>query len=325
MAVNGFCPKCGAVIHDGKCASCGYSTGKFSGNMSSETVPASQMKKSGSKAAVVSVLIVIIIFIILMSMGIFMIISQVKDAFGDLTGMVSVLPESDFEYDWNWDDGWNEDDWDEDYTYEEYVPSPSDDFYEEFVSTTVRGLSYDIAWNNTYIYTDDDQSYAHFSYEYPMVIGTEKPFAANINAAIYEQAMSFEPVAIENENWGYLDCYVTYMSEELLSVLFSYCSNTDRSSDYRIAALNFDMTTGEMIPMEVMLPTYDFVITFRSNCEKQNGYSYSYELQEMTDEEIMNAITNPETGVAFYTPVGLELGFNYPDGWITVTMKTGTY
>jgi len=31
-----------------------------------------------------------------------------------------------------------------------------------------------------------------------------------------------------------------------------------------------------------------------------------------------------EEAVMFYTPVGLEAGFNYDEGWVTVTLKEQT-
>ncbi len=204
---------------------------------------------------------------------------------------------------------------------EEYVPSLNDDFYEEIVSTTVRGLDYDVVWNNNYMYPDDENAYSSFSYTYPVVVSTKLPFAEEINEMIKEEAMSYRSIALEGENFGYVDAYVTYMTSGLFSVVFIYDAYEGANNYYGVSALNFDMVTGELLTMEEMLPDYDFMDKYRAICEVQNDYSASIVLEAFSDDEIMSMIMNPETGVAFYNPVGIDIGFNYPDGWMTVTLK----
>ncbi len=327
MAADGFCPKCGAVLYDGVCASCGYGRAKKHKNYSSGQ---KKTKKSSSQAGIVVLVVVILILVGTMT-GLAVAFSQVQDVFSDWTEIVPAMPAPEPEpesvlpdgptsgiYDWSndWNFEWGED-FEDNYEFEEYVPDLSDDFYKEIVSTTVRGLDYDIAWNSNFIYPDDDNSYASFSCIYPSVINSELSFVEEINAAIKAEALSYKPVAMEGDNFGYVDCYVTYMTSGLLSVVFVYDAYEGEDNQFGISALNFDMVTGEQLTMEEMLPTYDFIDKYRETCEVQNGI----ELDNLSDDEIMAMITNPETGVAFYNPVGIDIGFNYPEGWMTVTLK----
>ena len=345
MTANGFCPKCGAIVHNGVCTSCGYSAGvfqsqqtgqtetggRFSGGASTTTTEYSaqniQPRKSSSKIWIL--IAVIIALCILVPVIIFAVIfSQIGDA---LSNFMELTPEPGWEYHFE-DLPFSEApaseeyyDWEDDYTYEEYIPSPTDEYYEEIVSSTVRGLSYDIAWNSSSLYADDEDVLAGFYYYYPIRIGSDAAFIDDINEAIEQQVMSYEVVELTGDNYGYVDAYVTYMSEERLSVVFLYYSDEGGRENYHISALNYDMTTGEQIPAQEIIPQFEFVEEFRRICEIQNGYYSAVELESMSDDEIMEAIMNPETGVAFYSPVGVDLGFNYPDGWMTVTLKFGEY
>ncbi len=47
-------------------------------------------------------------------------------------------------------------------------------------------------------------------------------------------------------------------------------------------------------------------------------------MEGLSDEELINCLKDEKDSVMFYTPVGLEIGFNYDGGWVTVTLKTDT-
>lgn len=318
MAGNGFCPKCGAVMYDGKCTSC--SGGRFSGNIGSENVQSDVQETRGGKRpfpvwAVVLAIIVGLFILVMVLIG--SIASQVVNNVMDFSGVVEITPE-----------------WmvpepvapEPDYDYQNgYVPSASDEYLAAIVSSTVRGLSYDIAWNDTCLYADDEENGAAFYCYYPFIIGCDKTYVEEINAKIAGVAASFIPTTLSKDDYGYVDGYVTYMSEEKLSVVLEYYYEHDGNEEFYITALNFDMKTGEEITLQEMLPAFDFMMDFRVNCETQNGYTAAEVLDKMTDQDIREAISDAETGVAFYSPVGMDIGFNYPDGWMTVTIKFANY
>lgn len=62
-----------------------------------------------------------------------------------------------------------------------------------------------------------------------------------------------------------------------------------------------------------------FSVDFRERCERQNGEIE--ELYYMSDQEITGYLTENDYLIIFYTPLGMEIGFNYYDGWVTVTYK----
>ncbi len=318
MAGNGFCPKCGAVMYDGRCTSCGG--GRFSGNMGQESMQSDVQEVRGGKRPFpvgAVVLAIIVGLFILMMVLIGSVASQVINNVMDFSGVVEVTPEwmvpepvaPEPEYDYN----------------NGYVPSPSDEYLAAIVSSTVRGLSYDIAWNDTYLYADDEENGAAFYCYYPFIIGCDKAYVEEINAKIAGLATSFIPTTLSRDDYGYVNGYVTYMSEEKMSVVLEYYYENDGNEEFYIKALNFDMKTGEEISLQEMLPAFEFMADFREGCEIQNGYYLAEDLDKMSNEDIQAAILNPETGVAFYSPVGLDIGFNYPDGWMTVTFKFATY
>jgi len=58
----------------------------------------------------------------------------------------------------------------------------------------------------------------------------------------------------------------------------------------------------------------EFLQAFRNKSEVQNGGA----LDEMSDQELMYHLTEGST-IIFYTPLGMEVGMNYDDGFLTVT------
>ena len=316
--------------------------GRFSGNAGNYDTMDNDMQNTGSNKGVkIGMAIIVGICVCVISILIFMVVmfNRVLNSMVDFGA--NIEPEPGFSYDYNQDgiiSDWEE--WyqqyengefdgeysyDEDYASDEYVPDPSDDYLEAIVSSTVRGLSYEIAWNDTYLYADDENNEAVFYCYYPFVIGSDADYVADINAAISQTAMSFVPDTLETDAYGYLDGYVTYVSEDMLSVVLLYYYDHAGNEDYHISTLNFDMKTGKQMSVQEMLPKYDFIMEFRADCEEQNGRYSSAVLESMTDDEILKAIIDPETGAIFYSPVGLDIGFNYPDGWMTVTLKFETY
>ena len=81
-----------------------------------------------------------------------------------------------------------------------------------------------------------------------------------------------------------------------------------------------DMTTGTEIPNSTLLEVDDTLVTrFRVQNSKQNG-SITW-LDDMSDEELLKILSDDEKRVVFLTPVGIEVGVNTDDGWVTVTFK----
>ena len=63
----------------------------------------------------------------------------------------------------------------------------------------------------------------------------------------------------------------------------------------------------------------EFAIDFRKRCEEQNGEING--LNYYSDQQIREYLTNENSLIILYTPLGMEVGINYDDGWATVTYK----
>lgn len=118
-----------------------------------------------------------------------------------------------------------------------------------------------------------------------------------------------------------VDCYVTYMDEQMLSVVYREEGWLDnRMQEAYLISVNLDMESG--IPLtnsQILEIDEEFAIDFRERNEEQNG-SNDY-LDMYSDQDIMELLNSEENLIIFYTPLGMEVGMNYYDGWATVTYK----
>ena len=132
----------------------------------------------------------------------------------------------------------------------------------------------------------------------------------------------YAPYMKNNED-GYFSatavCYVTYMDEDKLSVAFQERIYADFYDMAYLECFNIDMANGVILDNQEMLSIDDdFSVEFRTRSDEQNGEIYS--LTNMTDQEITGYFNSPDV-IVFYTPKGMEIGFNYEDGWVTVTYE----
>ena len=117
--------------------------------------------------------------------------------------------------------------------------------------------------------------------------------------------------------------YVTYMDEEKISVVVRHSFYEKKTTIPRVEAITFRVDNGEVISHEEMAHVdEELAWQFRSRNSHQNG-TVEF-VDELSDEKLMEYLKDEEDSVMFYTPVGLEVGFNYDGGWVTVTLKTGT-
>lgn len=313
----GFCPRCGALMQNGVCQSCGC--GKRPGQAAaSEGVPfpgSSNVNAAGgnpkpkkSNKLVIGLCIGggVLLFTGLIAAIVFYFMSLVKSG----AQIVNHLPE----------DSYYGDDYSDDYDY--YEPSADDPYYKEIVDATSSDLSYVICWAVDSL--DPDKYEEDWSYyaTYPVLEaaeGEEGSYDA-INESIREEALIYKTTFRDYAGGAGTYGYVTYMDEDKISVVFRHNLYGDEYPLPKLSALNFDIKTGRQITSEEMVEAdQELVIRFRSQDKTQNG-GIDF-VQELSDEELLSYLQDPEKMVAFYTPVGLEVGFNYENGWVTVTLK----
>lgn len=205
------------------------------------------------------------------------------------------------------------------------------DFYEdeyyEFGNAITEGLSYEISFENfeRNDFFEDEEGNFLMVCKYPIVTG-EVPNVEGINSEIMKEIEyveeHVEQVAdyLGGGNYEFqVNTYVTYMSEDVLSIAYEEYAYLE--GDYfesYIVSVNFDMETGMILKNTQLLDVDDaFSIEFRKRCEEQNGEIE--DISYMSDQEITEYLTDEESLIVFYTPIGIEVGFNYYDGWVTVT------
>lgn len=104
--------------------------------------------------------------------------------------------------------------------------------------------------------------------------------------------------------------YVTYMDEEKISVVFQHRLSEENGTLPRMTAVNFRIETGEQLaPSEMAEIDEELVMRFRAQDQTQNG-GVDF-VTNSSDEELLKLLSDPEEAAYFYSPVGLEAGFNY--------------
>lgn len=287
----GFCPRCGALMQNGVCQRCGY--GK-------------QPQKSNKLVIGLCIGGGVLLFTGLIAAIMFYSMTLVKSG----TEIIKKMPE----------DSYYGNEYDDDYEY--YEPSADDPYYKDIVDATSSELSYRIYWASTSL--DPDKYEEGWSYYavYPVLEAAEGEEGNynSINETVREAALRYYDTFRNYAGGASTYGYVTYMDEDKISVVFEHNLYESNGSLPGIAALNFDIKTGRQIDSEAIVEAdQELAIRFRALDKTQNG-GIDF-VQELSDEELIAYLKDPEKMVAFYTPVGLEVGINYEIGWVTVTLK----
>lgn len=212
--------------------------------------------------------------------------------------------------------------------YSGYVPDASDEYYVEIVDYLRDDLAYQVEWQE-YEVENEDAATSYYAL-FPVLTG-DAPNLEALNGAIEDAARQEEifcQYAAEDEDVEscsiYKEGYVTYMDEDVVSVVFLEYIYLNSAYLPRISDINIDVRAGSVLKHGSMV---DYTTALAQRVRKQNAYQNSVDLESMpwSDEDIA-LLLQSEEGVAFYTPVGLEVGFNYSSsdtgyGWLTVTLK----
>ena len=169
----------------------------------------------------------------------------------------------------------------------------------------------------------------HIEVTYPVIEGSDVPNLDKLNGAIKEEVEfiteyfeeEYQDYMVDNDDYFVATStgYVTYMDEEKLSIAFSEYIYSDYYNDVFVYCINIDMENGIILDNESLLNTDDaFSVEFRKRSDIQNG-EISY-LTAMTDQEITKHFKSSDI-IVFYIPQGMEIGFNYDAGWVTVTYE----
>ncbi|MBQ7839883.1 MAG: hypothetical protein IJ390_05270 [Lachnospiraceae bacterium] len=214
---------------------------------------------------------------------------------------------------------------------ERYVPSASDEYYVSIENAVRKDLSYQIEWKDYYM--ENEAQTAILIAEYPQITG-EFPNLETVNETIKETALyhletyenldmddSFSRDSYEYQTVG----YVTWMDEDILSVVFMDELIFDDFYMPMLRDINVDVQSGTVMSHDHMIEYSDKLGEWAIGQDKLQN-SGSIEQEGWTATEVRRKLEGYD-GTLFFTPVGLELGFNYYStesgfyGWVTVTLK----
>ena len=218
-------------------------------------------------------------------------------------------------------------DWDgyddyDDYGYEEdyYEPSADDDYYVELADAIRDDLSYTVDFEE-YTHSDYDNS-VYISVWYAQV-SDDLANSDTINEYLLDNAMYYAYM-YESDNISdfmlEVESFVTYMDEDTLSVVVDEYIYYGSDVKYNLYCMNFDLKTGTLLNNTDIIEVSDELVdAFIEQSIYQNGYTSS--VSDYTEEEIAEFMKDEDSLILFYSPVGLEIGYNHPNGWVTATLK----
>lgn len=304
--------------------------------------PVQQEQKKGNNG--IAVAVVTLLFVLVIGLCVYIAVSVSK--------MVPQSGQEDKEYESQTGDPWEEilgDDYIESENAAEdnaenetaYDSNNSaDDFsgpyYQEVMDCIDESVPYEIMKENYDVIEEKNNVYISTSY---IQLEGDIPGVDEINRLLQENTTFFAKNYEENKA-GILEMleetgtgvqaeirsYVTYNTESLISIVVR--EDISMGYMYQEIALycyNINLDTGTVLDNTSILYLKDgFGQEFRDRSNAQNGISESG-IEAFSDEEI-EAMLNDETSlIIFYTPLGMEVGYNYKNdtaiGWITITMQ----
>ena len=247
--------------------------------------------------------------------------------------------DDDYDSDYDYDDSysftdsidWEDESWKEEpYNYD--ADSVGDEYYVTYCNCIDETVSYSL--KREYLEEVDEENQICIRVSYYQLEG-DLPEIDSMNEAIKEKACMYANLYLEDQDYyedyfedygpGFVatvDSYVTYNDEHTISFVMDslYEDAIDLYSGLNCLTLNLDTAT-EVDNSEVLNIDDDLVAAFRKQSNYQNGTID--EIDEMSDDEIKENMEN--SLILFYTPLGLEVGFEYSTdysyGWVTATFS----
>ncbi len=212
--------------------------------------------------------------------------------------------------------------------WQEEGQDPSYPYYSGPYNALRDDLSYKVSFTEELYFSKNDDL-VFISVEYPQITGklnnidyinTIISLEFEFMVGIYESDL--KPYMGEDDVcYIYVDSFVTYMDEKILSVVLYesvYCEQIQEPySMINFYCLNFDLETGTLLNnIELLRIDDDFAVEFRHREVEENGDEI---LTYYTDQEILEMLQKDYLLVAYYTPMGMEIGLNLEHVIIYVT------
>ena len=230
---------------------------------------------------------------------------------------------------------WEDSSWKEGHT--NYTPEQTGtEYYENIVDCIDTEVAYRL--RNDFYEVKDREHKISVRLAYTQLEG-DIPNLDKINEVIKEEALSYANyyeeqkdsynTYVEENGGGYIarvDSYVTYNSEDLVSIVLeeSY-KNAVGNSYVGLYGININTKTGTIYDNTKLLQINDsFAAEFKKRSRRQNG-PVKEGVDDRSPAEIAQFMRREDNLILFYTPLGMEVGYNYYTGgitgWVTVTFK----
>lgn len=322
-----YCERCGALLKEnGICPACGYAQ-----------QPKTQKKDRTALLVVITIAVILILCVVLFFTCIHLfnrlwgegkqepvLMEERKVTEGlldDASGAAGTSDIGNGLYEGTYDstsENWKEEGQREDVP---YYSGPYNDLKDN--------LSYQISFLTTYCNTED--GHVFIQVEYPQITSGRKD-EEYLNGELYYEYeyfrdfyMDYVADTLSEDGIFYFssDAYVTYMDEDILSVVYSekvrYQDGSDYLSDINFYCVNIDLATGNILTnTDILNLDDDFAVDFREREISENGDGA---LTDYTDQEILAMLKDEGTLVLFYTPMGLEVGLNLDGEIVYVTYE----
>lgn len=224
-------------------------------------------------------------------------------------------------------------DYDDGYSYGEddtYVPSPDDTYYYGPCDSINEDVGYSFI---TKSYTNEDPEHdIDIIVNYVALKGEDIPNVEQLNETLEKTALyyavdfpKYSYYAEYGESYAvYTTSYVTYNDEDIVSIVLDEYVVIDGEYHVDLYPINIDVKNGVILDNDSLLQIdSEFAKEFRRRNDEQNG-TVDY-LDSLSDEELMHVLQDKQSVIAYYTPLGMEVGLNYnsgsASGWVTVTYK----
>ncbi len=347
-----FCPKCGALIRQGVCQSCEFKVNGYvapNQEMNSNvqqmgmeySVPQSKPEKKKNTGLIIGlviggVLFVLVLVILLVAFITFysiftaVSVSDREESYQteeDDVNIYDPIKESPTIGDQTIDDIWDEIqkvkeriDLDGDGIGDLEFELGEEGLNAEYYPLITDYIRYDLDYSVTFAtYTSADERVECI---YPRLSG-DVTNIDQLNDFFYGFMKETEKIAQENDCNAISDAYVTYMDEDVISVVFIELYTFSDGTNYEsIYCHNYDIETGTRIHFELLDESDEFLNELEKRCLVESTSDAPYLFENYTKDEIRNDIFTEDFGlVAFYTPLGMEIGLNYDGYWCCSTFK----
>lgn len=352
-----FCPKCGALMEDGKCPECAekepekgeYSSMPYPGrgeNQRSNEYYAQPYANSGYRpydsqmppkkdnkiwliaavAAAVFILLAAMIGSFFYGYFIVKFSKEGAEIFSEEFGR----EENFFGHGSNDADSWEGMEDEDANEQEEYMPSPLDEYYYGPCDSINEEVPYSFI-HKTYSNEDADND-IDIVINYLELKGNEIPNIEQLNQELEAQALYYTEDFLKDTYYAeygesfaaYISSYVTYNDEDIVSIVLDEYVAIDDMYHVDLYSINIDLKNGVILDNGSLLQIdEEFAEEFRRRSNEQNGH-IDY-LDALSNGEAAKRLQDKTQMIAYYTPLGMEIGLNYhtdtDGGWFTVTYK----